>query len=151
MDWTILLRAQQTNFIQRLKSGHLLNCDIKGIQSELTVISGERLKKLRDFCWEMVRQYRREDPYQVFINNLKRKLVQELMGVCFDDLLTLCEDESHIGYDGKVNFAIASQPDVRIQVKVGQGGSQFSHMGNQPRGHREKYSFCLCSHSRRGK
>ncbi|MCE2719132.1 MAG: hypothetical protein ACK6A9_14265 [Dolichospermum sp.] len=43
MDWTTPLKAQQTDFIQRLKSAKLLHCDEKGQHSELTVISGKRL------------------------------------------------------------------------------------------------------------
>ncbi len=50
MDWTTPLKAQQVDFIQRLKSGFLLNCETQGQHSELTVISGERLRKLKDFC-----------------------------------------------------------------------------------------------------
>ena len=44
MDWTTPLKAQQTDFIQRLKSAKLLHCAEKGQHSELTVISGQRSK-----------------------------------------------------------------------------------------------------------
>ena len=70
MDWTTPLRSQQVDFIQRLKSGLLLHCQIAGQHSELTVISGERLRQLRDFCWEMAEKYKRMSPVRdVFINN----------------------------------------------------------------------------------
>ena len=62
MDWTTPLKAQQTDFIQRLKSAKLLHCDEKGQHSELTVISDERSKPLRNFCWEMIRKYKPNDP-----------------------------------------------------------------------------------------
>lgn len=53
MDWTTILKAQQSDFIARLKSGCLLHYETEGQYSELTVISGEKLKQLRDFCWQM--------------------------------------------------------------------------------------------------
>jgi hypothetical protein len=34
MDWTTILKAQQTDFIQRLKSGDLLHCEKEGQHSE---------------------------------------------------------------------------------------------------------------------
>ncbi len=43
MDWTTPLKAQQTDFIPRLKSAKLLHCDEKDQHSELTVTSGKRL------------------------------------------------------------------------------------------------------------
>lgn len=53
MDWITLLRSLQSDFIKRLSSGCLLHCEIEGQYSELTIISGERLKILRDFCWQI--------------------------------------------------------------------------------------------------
>lgn len=47
------LELLQYDFIQRIKYNDLLYCDEEGQHSELTVLSGERLKQLRDFCWEM--------------------------------------------------------------------------------------------------
>jgi hypothetical protein len=50
MDWITTLRAQQADFIERLKSGCLLYCDKEGQHSDLIVISGDRLERLRHFC-----------------------------------------------------------------------------------------------------
>jgi hypothetical protein len=72
MQWMIPLIAQQADFIQRLQCGyprHLLHCETEGQHSELTVISGDRLRQLRKFCWEMVKKYRPNDPQIYFINN----------------------------------------------------------------------------------
>lgn len=38
MDWTTPLRSQQMDFIERLKSGHLLHCNLNGRYSELRII-----------------------------------------------------------------------------------------------------------------
>ena len=72
MDWITLLRSLQSDFLNRLTSSCLLHCEIEGQHSELTIISGDRLKSLREFCWLMAEKYKRTSPVRdVFINNLK--------------------------------------------------------------------------------
>lgn len=121
MDWITLLESQQTDFIQRLKSGHLLHCDIEGQHSELTVISGERRTQLRDFCWQMADKYKRNSPVQqVFLNNLKGKLAEEVVKARIVDLVNEVDYEKRFGGDGKVDFTLTSSPDIGIQVKLRQ-------------------------------
>ncbi|MEP0850761.1 hypothetical protein NC991_10330 [Funiculus sociatus GB1-A4] len=87
MDWTTLLRSQQADFIERLKSNELLHCETEGQHSELTVISGDKLKQLVDFCWEMAEKYKRNSPVrQVFISNMKGKLGEEVVKIRLTDL-----------------------------------------------------------------
>ncbi|MBD2345200.1 hypothetical protein [Anabaena subtropica] len=121
MEWTSLLIEQQTDFIQRLKSGRNLHCEIEGYNSELTVISGNRLKKLRDFCWDMVKKYKPDDPKQYFNNNLKGKLGEEVLKSRLNDFVSEVDYEKHLYGDGKVDFTIASHPNFGIQVKARQG------------------------------
>ncbi|MBD2566568.1 tetratricopeptide repeat protein [Anabaena lutea] len=121
MDWTTPLKAQQTDFIQRLKSSDFLHCDKQGQHSELTVISGERLKQLRDFCWEMVRKYKPNDPKNYFINNMKGKLGEEVVKTRLGNFVTEVDYEKRVGGDGKVDFTLASDPEVGIQVKARNG------------------------------
>ena len=74
MNWITLLKTQQADFIERLKSGCLLHCGKIGQHSELTIISDEKLIQLRDFCWEMAEKYKiMSSVRDVFINNLKGK------------------------------------------------------------------------------
>ncbi|MEA5549489.1 tetratricopeptide repeat protein [Anabaena cylindrica UHCC 0172] len=121
MDWTTPLKAQQTDFIQRLKSANLLRCDEKGQHSELTVISGKRLDQLRDFCWEMVRKYKPTDPKNYFINNMKGKLGEEVVKSRLADFVTEVDYEKRVGGDGKVDFTLTSDSSVGIQVKARNG------------------------------
>jgi tetratricopeptide (TPR) repeat protein len=124
MDWTTILKAQQTDFIQRLKSGDLLHCEKEGQHSELTVISGERLQQLRDFCWDMAEKYRRtsSNPIRdVFINNLKGKLGEEVVKIRLGDFVTEVDYEKRIGGDGKVDFTLTSDSSIGIQVKARYG------------------------------
>jgi hypothetical protein len=80
MDWIDLLRYQQQDFISRLKTGHLISSSMPGCHSESVVISGERLKVLREFCWEMAEKYKRGSKVKsTFINNLKGKLGEEIV------------------------------------------------------------------------
>ena len=124
MDWTTLLKAQQTDFIQRLKSAKLLHCDEKGQHSELTVISGKRLDQLRDFCWEMAEKYRRTSRVairDVFINNMKGKLAEEVVKSRLADFVTEVDYEKRVGGDGKVDFTLTSDSSIGIQVKSRNG------------------------------
>jgi len=117
-----VLRAQQADFIQRLKSGYLLHCETKSLHSELIVISGERLKQLRSFCWEMAEKYKRLSPVRdVFINNLKGKLGEEVVKARLSNFINEVDYEKRIGGDGKVDFTLTDNPSVGIQVKTRQG------------------------------
>ncbi|QJB45435.1 tetratricopeptide repeat protein [Dolichospermum flos-aquae] len=121
MDWTTPLKAQQTDFIQRLKSAKLLRCDEKGQHSELTVISGQRLDQLRDFCWDMVKKYKPTDPKNYFINNMKGKLGEEVVKSRLADFVTEVDYEKRVGGDGKVDFTLTSDSSIGIQVKARNG------------------------------
>ncbi|MGM3307790.1 tetratricopeptide repeat protein [Anabaena sp. WFMT] len=121
MDWTTSLKAQQTDFIQRLKSAKLLHCDEKGQHSELTVISDERSKPLRNFCWEMIKKYKPNDPQNYFINNMKGKLGEEVVKSRLADFVTEVDYEKRVGGDGKVDFTLTSDSSIGIQVKARNG------------------------------
>ncbi|MEH2089808.1 tetratricopeptide repeat protein [Nostoc sp.] len=119
MDWTTTLKAQQADFIQRLKAGCLLNCEIEGQHSELTVISGEKLKQLRKFCWRMANKYKQNaDVEIVFINHMKGKLGEEVVKARLANSVTEVDYETRFGGDGKVDFFLTSTPSVGIQVKA---------------------------------
>lgn len=122
MDWTTALRVQQADFIERMKSGHLLHCEKEGQHSELTIISGERLKQLRSFCWEMAEKYKRTSQVRdVFINNLKGKLAEEVIKARLGNLVTEVDYEKRLGGDGKVDFTLTADSDIGIQVKARHG------------------------------
>jgi tetratricopeptide (TPR) repeat protein len=124
MDWTTILKAQQTDFIQRLKSGDLLHCEKEGQHGELTVISGERLQQLRVFCWDMAEKYRHtsSNPIRdVFINNLKGKLGEEVVKSRLGDFVTEVDYKKRKGGDGKVDFTLTSDSSIGIQVKARYG------------------------------
>lgn len=122
MDWTTILKAQQTDFIQRLKSGDLLHCEEEGQHSELTVISGERLKQLRDFCWDMANKFKQQsDVKNIFFNNMKGKLGEEVIKIRLGDFVTEVDYEKRIGGDGKIDFTLTSDSSIGIQVKTRYG------------------------------
>jgi hypothetical protein len=122
MDWTTILKAQQTDFIQRLKSGDLLYCEKEGQHSELTVISGDRLKQLRDFCWEMANKFKQQyDVKNIFFNNMKGKLGEEVVKIRLGDFVTKVDYEKYSGGDGKIDFTLTSDSSIGIQVKTRYG------------------------------
>ncbi|MFN6563852.1 MAG: tetratricopeptide repeat protein [Nostoc sp. ChiSLP01] len=122
MDWITLLRSLQSDFIKRLTSGCLLHCETEGQHSELTIISGERLKALREFCWLMAEKYKRVLPVRdVFISYLKGKLGEEVVKERLADFITEVDYEKRFGGDGKIDFTLTSDPSIGIEVKSRHG------------------------------
>jgi len=122
IDWTVTIKAQQADFIARLESGCLLHCALEGKHSELTVIPGGKLNQLGNFCWEMAEKYNRMSPVRdVFINNLKEKLGEEVVKLRLGNLVTEVGYEKRIGGDGQVDFTLTSDASIGIQVKARHG------------------------------
>ncbi|MDF5734449.1 MULTISPECIES: tetratricopeptide repeat protein [unclassified Nostoc] len=122
MDWITLLRSLQSDFIKRLTSGCLLHCETEGQYSELTIISGERLKALREFCWVMAEKYKRVSPVRdVFISYLKGKLGEEVVKERLADFITEVDYEKRFGGDGNIDFTLTSDPSIGIEVKSRHG------------------------------
>ncbi|WP_250973236.1 GUN4 domain-containing protein [Anabaena sp. PCC 7938] len=88
----------------------------------MTVISGERLKQLRDFCWEMANKFKQQsDVKNIFFNNMKGKLGEEVVKIRLGDFVTEIDYEKRIGGDEKIDFTLTSDPSVGIQVKTRYG------------------------------
>ncbi|QLE55959.1 tetratricopeptide repeat protein [Nostoc sp. TCL26-01] len=122
MDWITLLRSLQSDFIKRLSSGCLLHCEIEGQYSELTIISGERLKALRGFCWQMAEKYKRVSPVRdVFVSYLKGKLGEEVVKERLANLITEVDYEKRFGGDGKIDFTLTNNPNIGVEVKSRHG------------------------------
>ena len=122
MDWITLLRSLQSDFLKRLTSGCLLHCQIEGQHSELTIISGERLKALREFCWLMAEKYKRTSPVRdVFINNLKGKLGEEVVKERLANFITEVDYEKRFGGDGKSDFTLTANSAIGVEVKSRHG------------------------------
>lgn len=122
MDWVTVLRSLQYDFIKRLKAGCLLHCETQGQYSELTIISGERLNKLREFCWQMAEKYKRTSPVRdVFLNNLKGKLGEEVVKERLADFVTEVDYEKRFGGDGKIDFTLTYNSSIGVEVKSRHG------------------------------
>ncbi len=122
MDWITLLRSLQSDFLKRLTSSCLLHCEIEGQHSELTIISGDRLKALREFCWLMAEKYKRTSSVRdVFINNLKGKLGEEVVKERLADFITEVDYEKRFGGDGKSDFTLTANSVIGVEVKSRHG------------------------------
>ncbi|MGB6300284.1 MAG: tetratricopeptide repeat protein [Rivularia sp. (in: cyanobacteria)] len=118
MDWSSLLRSLQSDFIRRLADGCLLHCESIGQYSELSIISGERLKQLREFCWMMAEKYKRVSSVRdVFVSYLKGKLGEEVVKERLADFITEVDYEKRFGGDGNVDFTLTANPLIGIEVK----------------------------------
>jgi len=122
MDWSNVLRSLQSDFIKRLADGCLLHCERVGQYSESTVISGQRLKQLRDFCWVMAEKYKRVSSVRdVFISYLKGKLGEEVVKERLADFITEVDYEKRFGGDGNIDFTLTDNPLIGIEVKSRHG------------------------------
>ena len=122
MDWSSLLRSLQSDFIKRLADGCLLHCQSVGQYSELSIISGERLKQLREFCWMMAEKYKRVSSVRdVFVSYLKGKLGEEVVKERLADFITEVDYEKRFGGDGNIDFTLTANPLIGIEVKSRHG------------------------------
>ncbi len=122
MDWSNVLRSLQSDFIKRLADGCLLHCERVGQYSELSIISGERLKQLREFCWMMAEKYKRVSPVRdVFVSYLKGKLGEEVVKERLADFITEVDYEKRFGGDGNIDFTLTDHPLIGIEVKSRHG------------------------------
>jgi hypothetical protein len=60
-------------------------------------------------------------PRDIFLNNLKGKLGEEVVKIRLGDFITEVNYEKLIGGDGKVDFTLVDNPNIGIQVKTRQG------------------------------
>lgn len=124
MDGIRLLESQQLDLIKRLKFGHkyLLHSQVKGQNTEIVVISGDRLQQLVDFCWKMADKYKQKSFVRdVFNRHIKGKLGEEAISYQLGDLISEVDYETRIIGDGKVDFTLISDSSVGIQVKTRYG------------------------------
>ncbi|BAZ03884.1 tetratricopeptide repeat protein [Calothrix sp. NIES-3974] len=118
MEWITLLQKQQLDFVKRFASGYVLHNPCVGLHSELTVITGERLIYLRDFCWKMAEKYKRVSSVRdVFVNFLKGKLGEEVIKERLGGLVSEVDYAKRWGGDDKIDFTLTSNPEIAIAVK----------------------------------
>ncbi len=120
MDWTILLKTQQKDLCQRIKSGHLLHCDTHSEYSEVTVITGDKLQQLIESCQKVVSQYEQISPsYQTLRNYFQAKLGEAVFNYRFGDLVTKYLNEDLKNY--KISFILEQADHIYLQVKTSHG------------------------------
>jgi tetratricopeptide (TPR) repeat protein len=124
MDWTLLLKAQQTDFIHRLKTGHLLNCETPGRYRELTIISGEKLEQFQKFSWQKAESYKETPDFRhIFIRYMSEQLGEEVVAVCLGDLAIRVDEKASLDEDVEMDFLLADNPEIGIAVKTSRGNS----------------------------
>ncbi len=125
MDWTIPLKQQQSDFVKRLKLGHLghlLCCDLDYIHSEVTVISGDVLQKLIKDSQKVATQYESIYPvHEIFATIFRGKLGEKTFQIRFGDVVTSRLDKETLTKKNKVNFILKDLPHIYIQVKTVSG------------------------------
>lgn len=128
LSWIDVLRSQQQDFIKRLKAHpvNLLESNEVGFHTEITLISTEKTKRLRDFCWKMADKFKKtsSSTRDLFVNNLKGKLGEEAFSAHLGNFVTEVDYETRLGGDGKVDFKLTTNPAVGIQVKARNGNTE---------------------------
>ena len=115
------LKTQQDNFIERLQTGlnSLFTFEQAGKFGEKKTISGEELVNSREFCWQMVKKYKTSEPQEIFKNNLKGKIGEEVVKKCLGKLVIDVNYEITEGGDGKIDFTLDFKGLIGgIQVKT---------------------------------
>jgi len=122
MDWTTPLKRQQIDFIARLRQGSIFHCEQEGYHSELTIISGNELKKLYSLTWDIGnKDEQKSNNNEIFVDIMKTLLAREAIKVRLGDLITEIEVESSIRGNSHQEFTVTAYPEVGIQVKAGYG------------------------------
>lgn len=118
-----LLRKQQSDFIERLEYSCLLNCQIPGKNSEITVVLGRsKICKIVHFSYSMRQKYSSKDLRETFRNNYIGKLGEEAVKSRLDNFINEVDYKIVNDGDGKVDFKFAFDPSIRgIQVKTRNG------------------------------
>jgi hypothetical protein len=105
MDWTTPLRSQQMDFIKRLKSGHLLHCDLHGRYSELrTFFHFHTLPLLEGSLVADGNSIEGKD------SRVEEQLGKKCLQAYLGDFVADSED------DGRTDLILTSNPGVRIRV-----------------------------------
>ncbi len=120
MDWTIPLKTQQKDLCQRMRSGHLLLCDIHSQYGEVTVITGDELQQLIESCQKAFPDYDQIScNYLTLRNYFHAKLGEAVFKYRFSDLVTkfINEDLKHY----KINFILDGADGIHLQVKTSYG------------------------------
>ncbi len=124
MDWTTPLLSLQTDFLKRLKSGKVLHCDLEAHHSELNIISGEKLTKIKQDSRELVRKYKKLELENFFIEKVKEKLGETILEKTLGDLITKIndlEEDNNTKKDKLINFTVSYNSEVTIKVKTTTG------------------------------
>ncbi|KYC42992.1 hypothetical protein WA1_12875 [Scytonema hofmannii PCC 7110] len=123
IDWTTLLKSQQTNFINRLHDGieNLLTYEKAGIYGEMKTIAGKELDEIRTFCWQMVAKFRALNnfPQTIFVNHMKGKIGEKIVEKCLGDLVSRVRYDVIVETgDGKIDLTSDTNHNIGIQVKT---------------------------------
>jgi len=120
MDWKILLKGLQYDFIARMKSGNIFYCEKEGYHSELTVISGKKLQEIQKICWERAEKYQESSPVNHMVReNMNKKLGEEVLKARLTDLIS--KPKKVIKNNLMVDFALSYNQNLGINVKTGYG------------------------------
>ncbi|MBD2039111.1 WD40 repeat domain-containing protein [Microcoleus sp. FACHB-672] len=124
MDWTTPLKFQQADFIKRLKSdaANLLHSQTRGCHSELMVLSGEKLTKIRDFCRQTAVNIEQHSPVSDIIHSfLKRQLGQAVVATYLEGLALEIDPLKYQKTKDSVDFTLLFDSNLGIQVKTEYG------------------------------
>lgn len=150
MDWTNLLRYQQADFLKRLSKQKaiepsILNSDIRGCHSEMTVIGGENLAKMLEVCHQEAEKIAKNPPETPPQSNhpidfpsqfqreadeylMREKIVDFMMSARLGKLVKKVkiapltniklDKEGNLHHQSKFNYILTADPTVTIQVHI---------------------------------
>lgn len=118
MECLTILTPQQNDFYERIKSRHLLYCDLNYLFSELVIIPEERLKEIKNHCGNIVVKYQSTYPkIDLFNNCLKNRLISYCIEQIYGDLI-LPFNEIDIGEEDFKVFFLKDNFKIHILCKL---------------------------------
>ena len=137
MDWIAPLKAQQVDFLKRLKVGTaaLLSCNVPGYYSEQIVVAGDQLSVLKDTCWQLAKQARddrKESIRDGFAQYLPAQLGKAAIANWLGRLVLEVDPDHRLGTRNLTDFSLAANATAGIRVKVCQGSAEGAEWRVEP-------------------
>lgn len=118
MECFTILKLQQNDFYQRIKSEHLLYCDLNYLFSELMIITEEKLKEIKTHCSNIAVKYQSTYPkIDLFNNCFKNRLISYCLEQIYGDLI-LPFNEIDIGEEDFKIFFLKDNFNIHILCKL---------------------------------
>ncbi|WP_066121372.1 hypothetical protein [Geminocystis sp. NIES-3709] len=122
---------QQLDFLERYKKGNLLESNLIGFHSEVTIINQSEIDMISNFCFDMIDKYSKNrnnaESKTIYNNFFKGKLGEFVVKTRLGDIVNKVDYEKYGNGidDGGIDLTLLKNPKIGIQVKTRTGNSML--------------------------